>query len=373
MLSVLARFLREIEQALATPFVGLTTNGKVEKGHFHIKSTGVSTEPVRKAAQAFLAGLTEEQRKMTMFPVDDLEWRKWDNRHFYTQQGVGFEDMTEQQRKLAFALFRSSLSAKGLKKTKDIMKLNGTLAELTDNFDEYGEWLYWVTIMGLPSATEPWGWQLDGHHVVINYFVLGDQVVMTPVFMGSEPIRAGAGKFKGTEVLQDEQNKGLALIKALDDSQRQKAVIQGKKDPFNTVAESFKDNVVLDYAGIPVAELNNNQKKLLLDLVDEYIGNMDEGHAQVKMDEIKAHLDRTYFAWIGETSENSVFYYRIHSPVIMIEFDHQRPIALARSQIPTRNHAHTVVRTPNGNDYGTDLLRRHSKRHHHGDQKHESK
>lgn len=41
--------------------------------------------------------------------------------------------------------------------------------------------------MGTPSATEPWGFQFDGHHLVINYFVLGHQVVMSPCFWGSEP------------------------------------------------------------------------------------------------------------------------------------------------------------------------------------------
>ncbi len=55
------------------------------------------------------------------------------------------------------------------------------------------------------------GWQLDGHHAVINYFVLGDQVVMTPFFAGSEPAIARSGKYKGTSVLQDEQNNGLAM------------------------------------------------------------------------------------------------------------------------------------------------------------------
>ena len=56
--------------------------------------------------------------------------------------------------------------------------------------------------------------------------------------------------------------------------------------------------------------------------------------------------------------QDSVFYYRIHSPVILIEFDHQRGVALDNDQ-PSRNHIHTVVRTPNGNDYGKDLLRQH--------------
>ena len=367
-----ARFERDIEQALATPFTGMTKDGKVEPGLFTIKSTGVSTEPVRVAADAFLAGLSDEQRKKTVFPIDDSEWRKWDNRHFYARQGASFEDMTEQQRDLAFALLRSGLSAKGLKKTQDVMKLNGTLAEMVNNFEEYGEWKYFITIMGEPSKTKPWGWQLDGHHVCINFFVLGDQVVMTPVFMGSEPIRAESGKFKGTVVLQDEQKLGLALIQSLDAAQQKLAIVEGTKGPVNTVAESFKDNVVLDYAGIPVNKLNDKQQKLFFAVLNEFIGNMKHGHAHVKMDEIKAHLDKTYFAWIGGTSEDSVFYYRIHSPVIMIEFDHQRPIALERSRTPTRNHVHTVVRTPNGNDYGKDLLKQHYEHHHnHGeDHKH---
>ena len=99
------------------------------------------------------------------------------------------------------------------------MRLNDTLAELNDNdFDRYGEWRYHITVMGKPSATEPWGWQLDGHHAIINYFVLGDQVVMTPMFAGSEPVVATSGKYKGTSVLQDEQNQGLALIKTLTDA-----------------------------------------------------------------------------------------------------------------------------------------------------------
>jgi hypothetical protein len=168
-------------QVPTEPFVGLTIGGHpIEPGLFTIRSTGVSTAPVRTAAQAFLASLTPEQRARTTFPVDDKEWRMWDNRHFMTRQGAGFAEMSEDQRRRAFDLLGAALSAKGLKKTRDIMHLNQTLAELANNFEEYGEWLYWITVMGEPHATEPWGFQLDGHHVIVNYFVLGDQVVMTP-------------------------------------------------------------------------------------------------------------------------------------------------------------------------------------------------
>src|SRR5580693_5771224 len=115
-------------KGLAEPYKGISANGMIEPGLFPIRSTGVSTEPVRKAAVSFLAALTKEQRQKTMFAVDDPEWRKWMNQHFYVRQGVSFIEMTEAQREAAFSLMRASLSAKGMKLTRDIMHLNETLA-----------------------------------------------------------------------------------------------------------------------------------------------------------------------------------------------------------------------------------------------------
>jgi hypothetical protein len=355
---------------LAEAFKGVTAKGQVEPGLFSIRSTGVSTEPVQKAAEAFLAALTPDQRRRTTFGVDDVEWRKWMNQHFYVRQGVSFREMSEPQREAAFALLRAGLSAKGLKLTRDIMKLNHTLAELNDNdFEQYGEWLYHVTVMGQPSATEPWGWQFDGHHAIVNYFVLGDQVVMSPFFAGSEPVIASSGKYKGTAILQDEQAAGLAMMQALDAAQQQKARIESAKTRNNNLTEAFRDNVVLDYAGIRGSDLSQPQRQRLESLVAMFVGNMDDGHARVKMEEVRRHLDNTWFAWIGEAQATSVYYYRIHSPVILIEFDHTRPANLRHlaknPEAPDREHIHVIVRTPNGNDYGKDLLRQHYLQHPH--------
>ncbi|MGA0115177.1 MAG: DUF3500 domain-containing protein [Burkholderiales bacterium] len=347
------------------PYVGITAGGRVAPGLFKLAQTGVSTVPLQQAAAAFLASLDDAQRKKSLFPVTDDEWRRWDNRHFPTRQGMGFFEMNVVQRALAIEMMRAGLSARGLKQTRDVMNLNGTLAELTGNYGEYGKWFYWITIMGEPSATQPWGWQLDGHHAIINYFVLGDQVVMTPVFMGSEPVKADSGRFKGTEILQAEQDRGLALMRALTAAQQSAARIRIDKSGSDLLADAYKDNLVLDYAGIRATALNAAQQAQLLGLIAEYVDNMKEGHAKVKMAEVRKHLDNTYFGWIGGTTPDAVFYYRIHSPVILIEFDHQRPIALERTGKPTRNHIHTVVRTPNGNDYGMDLLRQHHLKHKH--------
>jgi len=345
---------------LAEPFKGVTANGTLVEGLFPIRATGVTTAPVRQATEGFLAQLTPDQRTRTAFGVDDGEWRLWNNIHRYTRQGISFKEMTDAQRDRAVALLRASLSARGLETSRAIMRLNGHLGELVNNFEEYGEGLYHLTVMGQPSETEPWGWQLDGHHLIINYFVLRDQVVMTPTFMGSEPVSAETGKYAGTIVLQDEQNAGLALWKSLSDEQRKRAVVAPEKPGNNAQAQAFRDNLVLAYAGIRAADLTAPQQKQLMDIVSTFVGHMDDGHAKVRMDEVRARLNETYFAWVGGPE---VFYYRVHSPVILIEFDHQLPVALGGPRVPGRRHIHTVVRTPNGNDYGKDLLRQHYEAH----------
>lgn len=347
------------------PFKGVTATGTIEPGLFPVKATGVSTRPVRESAERFLRALSDEQRARTLFSIDDREWQLWNNVHRYARQGVSFKELTEAQRDQAFGLLRASLSAKGFEKSRNTMKLNGHLAELVKNFEEYGQWLYHVTVMGTPSDTAPWGWQLDGHHLIINYFVMGDQVVLSPSFMGSEPVVAATGEFAGTSILQDEQGKGLAFIRSLSAEQQALAVIQPAKTANNALAQAFRDNLVLDYAGIPGSRLTAAQRASLQLLIAEYVGNLADGHAKVRMDEVAARLDRTYFAWIGGTGPDDPFYYRIHSPVILIEFDHQTPVALPGPRVPGKAHIHTVVRTPNGNDYGKDLLRQHYERYRH--------
>ena len=354
-------------RGLAEAFKGVTTDGTIRGGLFPVGSTGVSTAAVRQAAVTFLDSLTAAQRTKTVFSVDDPEWRKWMNQHFYVRQGVSFKEMSESQREVAFGLMKASLSAKGLKLSRDIMRLDQSLAEINNNFEEYGELLYHITMMGTPSDKEPWGWQIDGHHLIINYFVLGDQVVMTPTFMGSEPVTALDGKYKGLSVMQEEQDLGLALIRALDEPQRKKAIIQTSKPGNNNLGEAYQDNLVLDYTGIKASEFSATQKLRLLGLINEYVRNMRDAHAKVKMDEVRNQIDNTYFAWVGGTEPDSLFYYRVHSPVILIEFDHQAPVGLRSYERgkPTRQHIHSVVRTPNGNDYGKDLLRQHYQQHKH--------
>jgi hypothetical protein len=158
-------------------------------------------------------------------------------------------------------------------------------------------------------------------------------------------------------------------MQSLDSDQRKRATIDSRKTGTNMRAGANADNLVLDYAGIRVSTLSPRHQTQVLALIERFVGTMNEGHARVRMEEVVAHLDQTWFAWIGEATDDAVFYYRIHSPVVLIEFDHQAPIGSTRINEPgkpSRDHIHTVIRTPNGNDYGKDLLGQHLKSHHSG-------
>ncbi|WP_036384803.1 DUF3500 domain-containing protein [Muricauda sp. MAR_2010_75] len=361
-------FLKMEQNALKETYKGIFSEHQGYSDLFPIKATNVSTQPIVDAAKGFLEKLTAAQLKSTTFSIDNEEWRKWSNvdNGIYDRQGISLKAMNAEQKEAAFHLMQTSLSAKGLQLSRDIMKTDQTLRELNNDLADYDEELYFFTIMGQPSQTEPWGWQLDGHHLVINYFVLGDQIVMSPVFMGAEPVLTTSGKYEGNTLFQDEQNLGLSFMLSLADDEQQMAEISNIKKGNNIAAEANKDNLTLNYEGLNVGRLSESKKEKLLELIFQYISNIREGHQQIKMEEILEYWDETWFAWVGETNEDAVFYYRIHSPVVLIEFDHQIAVGVPNSdhKNPTRNHIHTIVRTPNGNDYGKDLLKQHIEKHH---------
>ena len=371
------RMQENAERLLAEPFMGITADGTVVPGLFPLEATGVSTRPIKDAADAFLAALDGEQGATATFPIDTDAWRRWYNIHpFVMRHGLLLEELDAARREAALDILRASLSAGGFRLARDVMKLNHTIGEITGSWDEYGEWVYFLSIMGTPSLDQPWGWQIDGHHLNLNCFILKDQLVMTPAFFGSEPVHAVTGAYAGTRVFQAEEQDGLELIRSLPPEQQQKAILApsilstdlppGRSTPLDERirAGAFHDNLRLPYEGLRADELSAGRRDLLLRLVETYVGRMRPGHDTVKMEEVKRHLDETSFAWMGGTDEDSVFYYRVHSPVILIEFDHQRGIAFDNDE-PSRNHIHTIVRTPNGNDYGKDLLRQHYERSHH--------
>ena len=354
----MANNIRNAETQISEPFKGLTTGGQVVPGLFTLRKTGLSNEGMRRAAEAWLDSIDPGQRDSALFSVDSDAWRRWSNIHvFLMRHGEMMESMAQDQRDLAFDLLREGFSPGGFELARNIMKLNDSIREITGSDEELGEGLYWLSVLGEPSLDEPWGWQFDGHHLNVNCFLLGGQIVMTPMFMGSEPVAVEIGKHAGTRVFQAEEGTALNLACTLSAEQRSKAIVSDEV-PSGIFTGAFRDNFEMRHEGIKFDDLSSHQQALMFDLIGTYINRMRFDHAHLKMDEIRQHLDETHFAWMGGTDEDSVFYYRVHSPVIIIEFDHQNGIFLDNDE-PSRNHIHTVVRTPNGNDYGKDLLRQH--------------
>jgi hypothetical protein len=115
---------------------------------------------------------------------------------------------------------------------------------------------------------------------------------------------------------------------------------------------------VLPDQGLRADSLSDVQRALLRKAGGVYIGWSRDDHTTVRTAEVDAHLDDTWFSWLGGSGESDPFYYRIQSPVVLIEFDCHPGVAFDNDE-PSRHHIHTILRTPNGGDYGTDLLARH--------------
>ncbi len=359
------------------PFVGITTDGVVVPDLFSLRDTGFEPGPAVEATEAFLAGLSEAQRGLVRFDIGAKQWRTWTNAYpTWEPHGLLLDDMEQAQRNAALAIVEASLSAKGFTDTRAAMALNGALGELIEQYPgTLREYAYFFAVYGTPSATEPWGWQLWGHHLDVHCFILGGQIVLTPTFMGAEPVEADRGTYRGTRLFDAERAAGLAARRMLRPGQTDRAVLHQSilsrdlpPELVNFVdgrhkAGAGRDNRVIPYEGIRGDELSAGQQEVLLALVRPYAERLPTGPAEDLMASVAAHLDQTHFAWIGGDGDGDAFYYKVHSPVILIEYDCHQGVFLDNEE-PEPFHVHTVVRTPNGGDYGRDLLRQHHARHH---------
>ena len=183
-----------------------------------------SIAAMTKAADAFLASLTPEQRQQATFAVASDERLRW---HFipnemFPRKGVAFRAMTEAQRARAHDLLRSGLSQRGYMTATAIIQLEDVLREMEagrrfarDPVD------YQFTVFGTPGAKDAWGWRVEGHHLSLHFTVAGGKAVATsPTFTGANPAEVRSGPRQGTRVLAPLEDLARALMAALDDRQR---------------------------------------------------------------------------------------------------------------------------------------------------------
>jgi Protein of unknown function (DUF3500) len=357
-----------LERRLDEPFVGITTDGSVRSGLFEVGEPGAPNASLVAAARGFLDSLAgDDQRFAALQPLDSAHRRRWTNAFAtWLPPGLLLDDLAPAQREAAMHVVACSMSAAGLDATCNVMKLNEALGDLIGLYrDTLREWVYFFTIFGQPSEQEPWGWQLMGHHLVLNCFVLGDQVIVSPVFMGAEMVELDEGRFVGIKVFVDEHERGLEMIRSLSDAHRDQAILYPSMRSADLPPElsgrvdgrhrggAGRDNLVLPYEGVRAGDLDLAGRERLVALIETYLGRGAHGDADLAR--AKRHLDETFFAWIGDPAEDGPFYYRVHSPVVLIEFDHHPGIFITAEE-PQPFHVHTIVRMPNGGDYGMALL-----------------
>jgi hypothetical protein len=303
------------------------------------------------AARKFLDCLSPEQLATAGFEFTNNERFNW---HFIPKprNGLTLKDMSDDQRALAKALLASGLSQQANTKAMTIMSMEQILHDMEQGKGPKRdpEMYYW-SVFGDPSGKAPWGWRVEGHHISLNFTIANDRAVAgaAPGFFGANPAEVRDGPRKGLRVLAEEEDQGRAFVKTLAAPQLKKAVIN-EAAPKEIITGNQRQAAMPKFEGIAYADLSDQQKAALVDLVALYANRLRPELAQADMKRIaQAGLDKIYFAWAGGLEEGAPHYYRIHGPNFLVEYDDTQNNA---------NHIHSVWRDLE-HDFGGDLLRKH--------------
>jgi hypothetical protein len=320
-----------------------------------------ATARIVASAQALLTTLDEAGRAKVQFPFEGPQKTRWSNlpSPMFQREGLRMGDLTPAQRTSVNNLLSTALSQDGYRKVTDIILGDEVLrkAEAEGRSSpagqggarggggvRFGEDEYYLAFVGTPSVTAPWMLQFGGHHLAINLTMAGSQATMAPSLPAAQP---ATYTFEGRTVrpLGKENDKAFALINALDNSQRSQAILGYRVS--DLVLGPGQDGRTIQPEGIRASALSAPQQTMLLDLVQEWAGIMNDSFADPRMAEIRTNLPQTYFAWSGPTTNGSAAYFRIQGPTLVIEYAPQRSV----------DHIHTIYRDPT-NDYGAKLARK---------------
>ena len=340
-------------------------------------ATAAATPKVVAAANAFLATLSDADRAKATFDFNSPQKTTgWSNlpSGIFQRNGLRLADLTAQQRDAAMATVAAALSKSGYQKVLDIMNGDEVLKNQGGGRTGgrpgapaggppgapaaggggrgggrggivFGRDEYFLAFLGAPSTTNPWMLQFGGHHLAINVTVVGSDNVMTPSLPAAQPARY---VLNGQTIrpLGNENDKGFALINALDENQQKQAILNYQVR--DLVLGPGNDGKVIQPEGMLASAMNAKQQEMLLDIAHEWVGILNDEGAAAKMAEIKANLPKTYFAWSGSTSNGGLAYYRIQGPTVVIEYAPQQG---------DLDHIHTIYRDPT-NDYGARLVKK---------------
>jgi hypothetical protein len=256
------------------------------------------------------------------------------------------QELTAPQRSAALALLSSVLSKRGFAKVQQIVEADEVLKRNGGNNPMFGEDLFYISIVGTPSAQEPWMLQFGGHHLALNITIAGERGILTPTLTGAQPALYTING-KTVRPLGQESDKAVALLNALDETQRKQAILSYRLA--DLVLGPGQDGKTIQPEGLKASSMSERQRDMLLDVISEWAGIVHETASAARMSELKADIDETWFAWSGPITvtpgANIAAYYRIQGPHLVIEYAPQRMGA------DPSLHVHTMYRDPT-NDYG---------------------
>lgn len=312
-----------------------------------------SSRQLAVAARAFLNSLSADQLGSVWYPdLGDPARTKWSNfpAGAFPRAGMSLGDLSETQRVLLHDLLRASTSSQGYHKLTGAMRADDVLHDL-EGEALFGSVNYYTSVFGSPEDAN-WAWMLTGHHMAATFTIAGDRTAFTPMFTGSQPLQIPNGLYAGWQVLPQDAARGSELFSALSADQQAAAII-GTSAPNNVLAGPGRQQSLSSFQGIPASRLDAAQQRLLWLLVQEFVGNADVDAAADQLGLIQETWGDTHFAWIGLPPDPSArFYFRVHGPRILIEYDAVDPLT---SQ---GGHVHAITRDPT-NDYGMDWLGLH--------------
>jgi hypothetical protein len=311
-----------------------------------------SVAAMKSAADAFLGTLDDAKRAKAVFPFDGDER---ENFKFTPRDrtGLPLKEMDQAQNAAAMKLLEAALSDKGKLKAMQIITLEGVLRELEKNPGYRDPGKYYVSVFGKPGDDKGWGWKFEGHHLALNYTVVGGKVAVTPSFFAANPAEVREGQHKGLRVLAAEEDLAMALANVLIGGGK-KEVVFSDKAPGEILTAENRKATALEPVGVPAADMTDGQKKALRELISEYVTRHRKDLADADWAKIdKAGFDKIRFGWAGGTKRGEAWYYRVQGPTFLME---------AANTQNNANHIHATWRSFEG-DFGRDLLGEHYDQH----------
>ncbi|MDA1163353.1 MAG: DUF3500 domain-containing protein [Planctomycetota bacterium] len=296
------------------------------------------------AANAFVATLTDAQRAKASFEFNDAERLNW---HYIPRErkGLPIRELEGDALKTGLTLLRSGLSEVGYDQALNVMSLEellyllegGTREERRDKRDPKK---YYISIFGKPGSKGSWAWRVEGHHLSLNYTIVdGELVSTTPEFFGANPGFVDAGPGREIRVLGPEEDIARQILKQCSPDQVKKCWLS-EEAPNDIRSTGTQQPDTSAPVGLPIKEMSADQKKLMADLLAEYLQNMPVDVAAERRQQINAAgKDDIYFAWWGDSERNARHHYRVQGPTFLIEYNNTQNSA---------NHVHAIWRNMDG-------------------------